>query len=744
MVPSKNAAVLLELVLAHLKVAKRPDARGEYTCWCPFHPDGQGAPPHRPNLLVSERGYFCNACGAKGGLRDLAERLGLETRDGRDGPRATYDYRDEQGHLLYQVCRFHPKEFRQRRPAEGGGWRWSVNGVRHVLYRLPELIANPQLEVYIAEGEKDADALAMRGFIATTNSGGAGKWRAEYSHFLLGRNVIILADNDDPGREHAQKVARALVGTAARMRVLELPGLETKGDVSDWLRGGHTAEELQDLARQAPDWRPEADLTARRQEGDERQPRQKSQADRLVALVQEDGLTLFHDEFGTGFARVPVDSHSEVWRCRSKDFKRWLAQRFWQTEEKAPGSEALASALNVIEAMAHFQGEEHPLHNRVARLGDAIWYDLADPGWRAVRIDRAGWEVVADPPLLFRRYAHEQAQVEPIRNGDLRQFLDFVNLHDAEQGLLLLAYLVSCYVPDIPHPIPLIHGPQGSAKTTLFRMLRRLVDPSSVEILSFPRDPADLVQQLSHHWAPYYDNLSDLPAWISDLLCRAVTGEGFSKRELYTDDEDVIYRFRRCVGLNGINIAAKAPDLLDRCLLFGLDSIDPSSRQTEQSIWRSFHASRPGLLGAVFDTLSDALGRRDSVELTAVPRMADFAYWGCAVAGALGRTRDQFVSAYEANSESRNEEALEASPVAILVVELMRGRDRWEGTSSRLLAELEDLASCHRVGTQGPDWPKAAHVLSRRLNMVKPNLAAAGIEVTSSRGERRTLTICHR
>lgn len=156
---------------------------------------------------------------------------------------ATYDYRDEAGKLLFQVVRYatksptDPKVFSQRRPSPDGkgGWVDNVNGVRRVLYHLPELLANDQAQVFIVEGEKDADRLASLGLIATTNSGGAGKWLDGYADSLRGRNVVILPDNDAPGRRHAAKVRQSLQGVAASVKTLSLPGLPPKGDVSDWL-----------------------------------------------------------------------------------------------------------------------------------------------------------------------------------------------------------------------------------------------------------------------------------------------------------------------------------------------------------------------------------------------------------------------------------------------------------------------------------------------------------------------------
>ena len=156
------------------------------------------------------------------------------------------------------MVRFEPKDFRQRRPKPGGGWDWSVKGVRVVPYRLPELLAEPARPVVVAEGEKDCDNLARMGVLATCNAGGAGKWTAEHSKFLRGRRVILLADNDEAGHNHAQQVAQSLQGIAEAVQTVELPGLPGKGDVSDWIAAGGTKEELKRLAEAAPVWTPTA------------------------------------------------------------------------------------------------------------------------------------------------------------------------------------------------------------------------------------------------------------------------------------------------------------------------------------------------------------------------------------------------------------------------------------------------------------------------------------------------------
>lgn len=162
----------------------------------------------------------------------------------------TYDYVTADGELLFQVCRMDPKDFRQRKPVAGGGWSWSTKGLPRLLYRLPVVIraVSAGEVVYVAEGEKGVHALESIGLVGTCSPGGANKWRPEYGNALQGADVVILPDNDEPGKKHAKSVAIALSGIARRIRVLELPGLPHKGDVADWVAKGGTAQDLRRLA----------------------------------------------------------------------------------------------------------------------------------------------------------------------------------------------------------------------------------------------------------------------------------------------------------------------------------------------------------------------------------------------------------------------------------------------------------------------------------------------------------------
>ena len=195
----------------------------------------------------------------------LRREVGADIEDRKPNPSAApsrivaeYDYVDELGEVLFQVCRFEPKDFRQRKPVEGGGWAWGVKGVRLVPYNLPTVLKAIRAgqTVYVVEGEKDVLNLAREGLVATCNPMGAGKWSDDMSIHFVGADVVVIPDNDDAGRNHANVVAAGVKPLAKSVRVLDLPDLPPKGDVSEWLNLGGDADELRALAAKAPLWTP--------------------------------------------------------------------------------------------------------------------------------------------------------------------------------------------------------------------------------------------------------------------------------------------------------------------------------------------------------------------------------------------------------------------------------------------------------------------------------------------------------
>lgn len=456
-----------------------------------------------------------------------------------------------------------------------------------------------------------------------------------------------------------------------------------------------------------------------------------SQSIQLLSIIEDSNVELFHDQYHEPYARVKQNDRFECFKIRSKNFARWICNKYWNLFAQAVKNEALKSALIIIEGKACYEGYEYNLENRISYNKGEIFYDLGD--WTAVKISIKGWEILSKPPILFRSYNHQKTQVIPEKciEGKEQFLLDdllcLINIKNTQHKLLFLVGLHCLFIPHIPRPIFVLHGDQGTAKTTTSTLIKELVDPSKLKNLRIGNGYGEFIQQAGHHYLLCLDNLSSLPTWMSDTLCRLVTGEGFSKRELYTNDEDVIYSFKRCIILNGINLVPNKPDLLDRCLIFELAPILKKDRIDESIFWESFSEMNPKILGAIFSTISKAMRIYPTIQLNYKPRMADFAKWGAAIAEALGYSTEEFINAYNENISIQNAEALEANPIAKVIINFMVDRAEWNGSATDLFHELKDVADDLLVDTKDKRFPNDPRWLWRRIKEVKPNLKSIGI-----------------
>ena len=482
------------------------------------------------------------------------------------------------------------------------------------------------------------------------------------------------------------------------------------------------------------DWLGKPHYTAETVNGEEkREEKPKSTAQRLVEIGRE--AELIRSDRDEGFAVIHVADHQEVWPLRHKVFRDWLARQYHRETGRPAGSQAMEDALRALDGYARFDGAEHTLYVRVAPGEDgSILYDLADRNWRTIRITRDGVTLLTQIPPTFRRYAVAAQQREPAPSGDINELRRFLNAQDDSAWYQLVAWIVAAFFYDIAHPVLVVHGEQGSAKSTLMRLLSMLIDPSRTPLRTEPRDVGEWVQAADHAWLITLDNVSRLPSHLSDSLCRAVTGEGFSKRALYTDADDVIICFRRVVALTGIEVVAQRADLLDRSILLGLDPIEPAKRRPESAVLVEFEEKRPVILAGLLDTVSKVLRELPSVQLTEYPRMADFARVGVAVERVMGWPGGAFLRAYSSNIAAQHEEALSAAAIGEAIQALMDRDLNWEGTSKQLLTALEGIVP--EKATKQSEWPKNPRALSGQVRRIAQNLRGTGIQVAFSRDRK--------
>jgi len=417
--------------------------------------------------------------------------------------------------------------------------------------------------------------------------------------------------------------------------------------------------------------------------------KQISQADLCVELAQN--VELFHagGDDPVAYASIDVGEHRETWPVHTKGFRRWLYKAYYDAYGKAPNAQAVQDALNVLAGQAMYDGPERPVAVRLADYRGRIYLDLCDSEWRAVQIDAEGWRVVNSNalPVRFIRKRGQQPLPVPESGGSIEELRPLVNLPDDDQWRLFVAWLVAAFRPVGPYPILTVNGEQGSAKSTLCRFGRALIDPNQSPLRRPPSDERDLMIAAQNGWTVAYDNLSGIAPNLSDALCSLATGGGFSTRELYSDDEEKLFAAQRPVMLNGIDELATRPDLLDRALQLTLPTIPDEQRTDENELHKRFEDAWPRILGALLDAVSEALANHDTTKLDRAPRMADFARWIVAAE----RARIHRAGVAEDDLPPLVTEARETlADLGAELVSIDAGPMDWAKRASALIASLND------------------------------------------------------
>jgi hypothetical protein len=434
-------------------------------------------------------------------------------------------------------------------------------------------------------------------------------------------------------------------------------------------------------------------------------------ADVLIGLAMGSGILIFKDQLGEGYGSVKIGSHREIWRLKSEKTRDWMSYIYYSKYGVSVNKNSLCQAAETLNALAIYNGRTVELHNRVAWYNGDLWYNLSDDEWRAVRISPAikpnGWEIVANPPLIFRREDHMKAQVEPKPGTSVEPLFDLTNFPEEDaalsRGILLLMFL-----PDnFDHPGLNVFGPKGSAKTNSLEYIRMTVDPSRVTRNNIGKDSTRVSMNniFSHNWVPFFDNVSSLSRWEATKCCKAITGEGDEERLLYTNRESVFYEYRRCLTFSSIEaLGLDFPDFSQRMIYFEFPFIPKEKRRTKAELDADFRSILPEVLGAIFSALSKAMSLHRTVraELKGkLERMADFTVWGEACARASGFEKGAFLQAYCRNIDSAVNATVDANLLAQAITQMLEveaeseGKVTWGiflGPAEDLLKELTEFA----------------------------------------------------
>lgn len=461
-------------------------------------------------------------------------------------------------------------------------------------------------------------------------------------------------------------------------------------------------------------------------------------AARIVDLAMVQDVELFHSSDGEAWISVDRDGIRECWKVFSSLTKGWLAELHYRTNAGVISRDAMNEVQGLLAAKAIFDGPEREVGIRVAgRVEGPVYVDIGDPDRHVVKIDRDGFEVAQGSAAYFYRDPASLALAIPDPDGSIDDLRPFVNVRDEESWVRLIGFLLMCFHPFGPFPVLAINGEQGSAKSTLSRLVLDLVDPHKAPLLSgTPREP-DLAITASRTRLIVLDNVSSVKRNLSDLLCRISTGGGLRKRRLHTDDEEVILEYRRPVVVNGINQSITAPDLLERSAPVQLAAINEAARRTEAELWEAWAAVRASVLGGLLNAVSASIRNLDQTEVACMPRLADWALWVEAAAEAIGWEPGSFTKAIGAGQAELVESSIDDHVEIRGLIDLIEEVGELRLPATELLDKIHDFLDLDPTGRR--DLIRRGAELSRALREFAPALRSRGIEVEFGReggGER--------
>ncbi len=443
------------------------------------------------------------------------------------------------------------------------------------------------------------------------------------------------------------------------------------------------------------------------------------------------------DEHGRPLA-IPKDGPRIALPLSGKGaLSKRLMLAYYKANGKPPSANALTGAMQVLAAYAE-EAERATVHLRSGRLdGGGLAIDMGDAEGRTIVVRDGEWKVLKRAPqgVIFRRTTLTGAMTRPAKNGKLDLLRDLINVSD-EGWDMLRAWLVLALLPDVPVPILSLTGTQGSGKTSLGRAVVGLVDPCPIPLRTPPRVADEWHTVAAASRVIGLDNVSSIQGWFSDLLCRAVTGDGAAKRQLYTDDEIHATQFRRAIVLTSIDPGGLRGDLGERLMPIELEVITSEHRRTEEEISERLERYMPRILGGLLDLVAQVLMNPVAVE--ELPRMGDAGHVMAAVDAALD---SDSVGAFRRAQDSIAEIVLEGDPVASAVVQLMSEQQgsAWVGTATELFSLLSGKTIERR------QWPGNPRALSARLKRLTPAFRDAyDLDVEFSRGKGRRVRLKYR
>lgn len=456
-------------------------------------------------------------------------------------------------------------------------------------------------------------------------------------------------------------------------------------------------------------------------------------AERMLTYCQAEIQELWHDQDANAYATLQRGEQVEHLSLCGKRFPLWMREIYFRQEAKPPKGQALKDALGTLEALAVLQGRQYQVHLRVARSPklDRIYVDLGSNSQEVVEVGPEGWTIrsLEDIPVRFYRTPGMKGLPRPVQPGRVEALRPLLNADD--RGFLLsVAWLLASLSGSGPYPILALSGEQGSAKSSMSRLLQGLVDPSTAGVRAAIRDGEDLYVAARNSHVLCLDNLSTLRDQLADDLCRISTGASFSKRKLFRDDEEAVIYVCRPLIINGIPDLLSRGDLADRCLGLTLRAIPGSARVAELDYWAKVEAVSGEILGGLLTALSGALARWGQTRLAELPRMADFVRLVVAAEPDLPWPVGAFLEVYQQVRQEAASISLDGDPFAEALQRVLKEQNSWEGSATALFG----LLSQYRDGLSFSEgWPKNPKAASDYLRRLAPALRLEGIRMSQER-----------
>jgi hypothetical protein len=465
-------------------------------------------------------------------------------------------------------------------------------------------------------------------------------------------------------------------------------------------------------------------------------------ADRLISIAIDAGVTYFQTDDKTVYAEVTTGSKLDTWPIDSTDFRDFLRRSIYERDSVTISADALTQAIATIGAINKNICPEKQIYVRAAKQDGAVYLSMSDRDCRAVKITAAGWEITQTYPVRFKAGAGV-AIPDPVRGGSLELLRELCNFN-FDTWVLMLTFLIQWLYSTKGYPILFLVAEANSGKTTIAEALKKLVDPSSVNIMPRVPDERDLAIHASRRRVILIDNVSRFDEAQSNNLCCIATGAGFSTRTLQSNDQETVLPLNNPMIFTGIADMASKGDLLSRGLTAKLQTPPPDKMMSQEAFADRFEAIRPGVSGALFDLLSQVLAVLPTVQGTykGRERFGTFVELGLAIEQVLGWPVGTVLRVIGDGRESAHEATIEASPVGLALMDMMTGAEVWTGSATTLLTKLTGMVPENVA--RGKFWPSDPTRLSRKLSELRASFAALGLEITSTKSSGARLVAIKR